>query len=96
MSGINTELLEKSALAIVFLVFINGLFSLLRLYLEKKKAGSKSHEEELLTELKLINSNHLNSIEKAINCGNDKLTNAVNDGNQKIIEILSRIDGRLK
>jgi len=49
----------------------------------------------MFAELKLLNENHLNSIEKAIYEGNERMVDAINSGNQKIIETLGRIEGKL-
>lgn len=52
--------------------------------------------KELQTQLELMNSNHLHSIEICIKDGNANIVSAINDGNMKMIEKLGEICGKLK
>jgi len=87
MSSIPLELLELGTLGIVCLFFISKFFS----YLRNRKNGGSGIEKEV----KLIGSNHLNSIKEAITDGNKEIVKAISDGNLKIVESLGEIKGHL-
>ncbi len=78
-------------LAIITLLVREG-FSYLKY---KKNGGSDSLNREIFDELKLMNNNHLHSIEKAINDGNADIVRAINDGNRQTVELLGEIKGNL-
>lgn len=80
------------ALAIVTLV-VRELFAYLK---SKSNQSTGQHDEQILRELQTMNSNHLHSLEKAINNGNDRLVDTIHNDNTKMIEILGRIEGGLK
>jgi len=70
---------------------------------KKKKNGFNDKNGDILSELKLMNVNHLNSIEKAIREGNKEIVQAINNHDQserenglRIIEKLSEFGGKLK
>ena len=84
---------ELSAIAIICLFLIKEGFAYLK---TKKINGKNGHINDVLLELKLINANHLHSIENTIKTGDKDIVSAINSGNQKIVELLGRIDGRLE
>jgi len=49
----------------------------------------------ILDELKLMNGNHLHTIQKCMEDNNRCLTETIHDDNTKMIEILGRIEGIL-
>jgi len=83
---------ELGTLGIISIFAVKEFFSYLK---SRKMTNSINGQKEVLEELKLLNSNHLHSIENAINSGNDRIIDAINNGNQKVIELLGRIDGKL-
>ena len=84
------EILQLGAVAIIFLFAIREFFAWL-----KSRNNKNGWDKKMFAELKLLNENHLNSIEKAIYEGNERMVDAINSGNQKIIETLGRIEGKL-
>ena len=55
------------------------------------KSGNDDKAHQLMVQqLELMNSNHLNHIESAINTGNDKIVKAINDMHLDIVKELSR------
>lgn len=84
---------ELTAIGIIFVFFIKEIFSYLKY---KKDEPLEANNVDILGELKLMNSNHLNCIERAIVNGNEKIVRAIYENGQKQIEILSRIEGKLK
>ncbi len=85
------DIYQIGAVAIVFGLSIKEFFQ----YLKAKKNGNGSLNSDILAELKTMSTNHLHSMETAINDGNEKIVKAINDGNLKTIELLSRIEGKL-
>ncbi len=86
------QILQLGAVAVLFAIAIREFFA----YLKAKKNGEADKtNRELLSELKLLNENHLNSIQKAITDGNRDIVEAVNNGNLRIVEKLGEICGRL-
>jgi len=63
--------------------------------LKFKKNQSNGTNKDILAELQLMNSNHLNEICKVMERGNKELIDTIHSDNIKIIELLGRIDGRL-
>jgi len=84
------DFLQLGAVAIIFLFAIREFFQWL-----KSRNNKNGWNRKMFEELKLLNQNHLNSIERAIYDGNDKVVEAINQGNQKIIELLGEIKGRI-
>ena len=66
-------------------------------YLKNKKTNGSNNtiNRSVLSELKLLNENHLNQIDKSIRDGNKDIVQAINNSGQKQIEMLGRIEGRL-
>ena len=86
------SLAQLGALGIVVLFTIKELFA----YLKAKAVGvSPPLNKEILDELKLMNSNHLHSIEDAINEGNKRLIDSQHADSMKVVEILGEIKGNL-
>jgi len=88
------SLVQLGALGIILLFTIKELFA----YLKTRKDGSSEGgvNGAILNELQKMNDNHLRSLEKAINDGNEKVVTAINDGNLRQIELLGEIKGSLK
>ena len=74
----------------IFLFAIREFFGFLRM----RKNGN-GFNKEILSELKNMNSNHLNDIHKALDDGNRALIDSIHDDNMKIIELLGEIKGKL-
>lgn len=62
---------------------------------KKKENKTEFNSEAILNQLTLMNSNHLHSIEEAINSGNKDIVRTINDGNNKMVETLGEIKGIL-
>jgi hypothetical protein len=84
---------ELSALAIVSIFLIKEMFGYLKA--KKNEGGLDKTNKEMLNEMRLMNSNHLTDICSSVRNGDDRIVDAINEGNTKIIELLGRIDGRL-
>ena len=104
---LNENILQLGALAIIFLFAVKEFFSYLKSRNissatgvdgdgrnEGRKSDNFSHS--ILQELQLMNSNHLHSIEDAINVGNREIVKAINDGNLRTAELLGEIKGGLR
>lgn len=93
-------LVQLGAVAVVFIFAVKEFFA----YLKTRKNGNgngSGHEEpqvlrEVLHELRLMNENHLHSLERAINDGNDRVVEAINGNAIRQIELLGEIKGRLE
>mgnify|MGYP001614277618 CR=1 FL=1 len=51
--------------------------------------------EAMLKELRAMNENHLHALKDAINDGNNRIVEAINEGTIKQIELLGEIKGSL-
>ena len=88
-----SSILELGGIAILFFISIREFFS----YLKSKKNGNGVNlTSSILQELQTMNTNHLHSIDEAIRNGNRDIIDSLHNDNMKIIEILARIDGKLK
>jgi len=87
------DLIQMGTVAILFLLFMKEFFA----YLKNKKTNGSNNtiNRSVLSELKLLNENHLNQIDKSIRDGNKDIVQAINNSSQKQIEMLGRIEGRL-
>lgn len=54
---------------------------------QKADPEDKAHQL-MVQQLELMNSNHLNHIESAINTGNDKIVNAIYSSNDKMVKAI--------
>ena len=88
------NLYNLGALTVVFLVAVREFFAFLKV--KKNGTGGENHDKKVFDELKLMNENHLHSIEKAIVDGNREIVKAVTDGNREIASALGRIEGGLR
>jgi hypothetical protein len=88
----NTEYLQLGAVAIIFIFAIKEFFAW-----QKAKKNNLPTEDlkNLLSELKLLNTNHLMSIKTCMTDGNEKIVGAINDGNRQMIQLLGEIRGLL-
>lgn len=91
----NENILNLGAVAVIFLFAIKEYFSWQK---SRKENGGKSNEVmgAMLKELRTMNENHLVHLKDSINEGNNRIIDAINNGNIKQIEILSEIKGSLK
>ena len=85
----STEILQLGAVAIIFLFSIKEFF----LYLKTKKNGNGN--EKIVKELRLMNANHLNSINKSLNMGFDRVIETLNSNERQVIQLLGEIKGKL-
>ena len=86
------SILQIGAVGVLFLVAIREFFSYLK---SKKSNGNDILNEAILKQLQLMNSNHLHSIQDAIEKGNERLIDAIHSDNIKMIEALGEIKGKL-
>lgn len=89
------DLLQLGALATIFLFAIREFFGYLREKSHKQCNGGELNGQ-ILTELRLMNQNHLNSIKEAIQEGNSRIVQAIHSDNKQMIEVLGRIEGALQ
>jgi hypothetical protein len=88
----SSELLDiGGGLAIVALV-VRELFA----YLKSKGTSDNSMSASIFKELQTMNNNHLHSIQGVIESGNNRVVDAINDGNRQMIQILGEIKGAIK
>ncbi len=89
----SSNILQLGAVAIIFLFAIKEFFA----YLKAKKNGNGAENskfnEAILLELQRMNSNHLHSIQEAIEKGNERLVDVIHGDNVKMIEILGELKG---
>lgn len=90
------DILQLGAVAVIFLFAVKEFFS----YLKSRKEGGGNGKEvymnqAILKELQTMNTNHLHSLQEAINDGNNRIVDAINNGNSKQIELLGEIKGKL-
>ena len=74
-------------------VAVIAFYSFVQIFRFKK--NSNGYDKGSLEQLKLMNTNHLNSIERVIGEGNRDIVRAISDGNQRIVELLGEIKGNL-
>lgn len=88
------ELIQLGTVGVLFAIAIREFFGYLR---AKKLDGSASngYGKAIFQELQSMNQNHLHSLEKAINDGNDRLISEIHADNSRMIELLGRIEGKL-
>ena len=77
-------------IGIIFIFAIKEFFS----WLKSRKNGTSKTSEDILKELQLMNTNHLNSICKTIDDGNDRIVEAVNSMEKNLGAKLDRLIGR--
>ena len=93
----NLDLTHLSEMGILF-VFFGWLFSqIIFRILDRKKLNNavNGSGKMILEELKTINRNHLGSLENCIEANQRNLIETIHNDNTKIIELLSRIDGKI-
>lgn len=86
------ELIQAGGVLALAALIIRELFT----YLKSKDRGNGSFNEQIFKELQTMNSNHLHSIQEAIEKGNERLVDVMHNDNTRMIEILGEIKGRLK
>ena len=90
------ELLQLGALAVIFAFAVKEFFAFLKTSKENGSRDGATTLKDVLGELQLMNNNHLHSLEKAINDGNDRLVDTINNNSIKQIELLGEIKGKLE
>ena len=60
-----------------------------------KKSNGNGWQERTFKELQAMNSNHLHDIQNTIRDSGERMVDAVNRGNEKIVELLGEIKGNL-
>ena len=98
---IEENIFQLGAIAVIFFFSMKEFFSYLKA--KNNKNGNvessdkaRTFDRQILQELQKMNSNHLHSIEAAINVGDKEVVRAITDGNLKMIEILGEIRGSLR
>jgi len=86
-----TDYLQLGSTAVVSIM---AFWSFVQIF-KNRKNGSNNSTKEVLKELQELNNNHLMDLKTTIENGNRELRDNLHDDNLKIIEILSRIDGKL-
>ena len=86
-----TDYLQLGSTAVVSIM---AFWSFVQIFKSRKNSSNNS-TKEVLKELQELNNNHLMDLKTAIENGNRELRDNLHDDNLKIIEILSRIDGKL-
>jgi hypothetical protein len=89
------ELLKFVDMGGTVVVALMALYLFYQTMKDKNKKVNNNKNEEILNELKSMNSNHLNELRKCVEDGNKSLVDTIHDDNTKIIEVLGRIDGKL-
>lgn len=84
--------LQIGAVAIIFIFAVREFFAYLKV---KKMNGNGNLNAAILEELKTMNTNHLTTLTKAINDGNEKIVNAIHSKDGQMLEILGEIKGNL-
>ncbi|MCK9369586.1 hypothetical protein M0R04_06735 [Candidatus Dojkabacteria bacterium] len=100
----NENLLELGTVAILFLLFIREFFAYLKAKQNNNGTNGNSNgngsnsvtDKAILKELQTMNSNHLHTIQQVIETGNARLVDVIHGDNNKMIELLGEIKGRLK
>lgn len=82
---------QLGAMGIILLFTIRELFA----YLKLKKNGNGTYNDAILNELRTMNENHLHSIQKSLEQGNERLIDVIHADNTRMIEILGEIKGNL-
>ncbi len=88
------EILQLGAVAVIFLFAVKEFFA----YLRTKKTngnGNSSLNQAILSELQMMNENHLHALKDAIEKGNERLVDVIHSDNTRIIEALGEIKGKL-
>jgi hypothetical protein len=85
----NINLTEYSAIVIICLFLIKELFAFLK---SKKNGGTEDTNKLLLLEMRLMNNNHLHSIEEAINKGNEKMVCTYKEECGKVVEAIEKLN----
>lgn len=93
MENFPTEILGIAAL---FALAIREFFAYQKYRDSKKNGTGEPFGQVIFKELQTMNSNHLHSIENAINDGNANLIHSIHEDNMKIIELLGEIKGGLQ
>jgi hypothetical protein len=95
MEILPTEIWNLSDIAIVAVFGFWSFSIIIKAILNRKKNGNGNTQSDLLDKVKLIESNHLNDILKAIGDGNDKIVEAINENGKQQIQILGEIKGAI-
>lgn len=83
---------QLGVLGVLFFLAIKEFFN----YLKSRKNGIETDDAKSISaQLRVMNTNHLTHIEKAILEGNGKLLSQLHSDNQKIIELLARMEGKM-
>lgn len=89
------DVLQLGAVGVIFLFAVKEFFSYLK---SKNNAGSGNGgvlNTAILAELRTMNTNHLHSIQQAIEQGNKDTVEAITRGNMQMVELLGEIKGQL-
>lgn len=83
------EIYQLGAVAIIFIFAVKEFFT----YLKTRRNGGSNG---LLKELRSTNTNHLQTIDKTLNEGFDKVVKTITDMHLDLANRLSEMKGRLK
>lgn len=89
------NILQLGAMGVILLFTIKELFAYLKTKKDKEVGGGEGLSKSILTQLELMNSNHLHTIQDRIESGNKELVETIHRDNTEIIKILSEIKGAL-
>lgn len=87
-----SEILQLGALGILFFFAIKEFFG----YLKAKKTNGNGMDSKILSELQLMNNNHLEHLRQCVEESNRDLKDTIHSDNIELIKIVSRIEGKLK
>lgn len=88
------EYLQAGGVVAIAALVIREMFAYLKTL--KKNGNDIGYNKQVFDELKLMNTNHLDSIYKAIQTGNNSLIETIHHDNITIIGLLGEIKGKLK
>ena len=89
--------LELTAIGIIFLFCVKEFFIWLKTRNGNSTAGKGNElSGEILNELRLMNSNHLNTLNQSVNEGNGKVIDAINNANLNQTKLLMEVISKLK
>ena len=86
------QILQLGALGIIFVFAVKEFFSYLK---ARKNGGNGGSYGKMVEQLKSLNDNHLISISKDINSGNDRVVDAINSMHTDLASRLGKLEGKL-
>lgn len=84
------QYVQLGAMGIILAFAIKEFFGYL-----KSKGNGGSLNGKILEELRLMNNNHLHTLQETLQNGTNRMIDTMHDDNIKMIEILGEIKGKL-